>query len=340
MLDALRDAIIGLLAQAGLPAEFTAAQMFGGNNRTYRLTSGGRDVVLKVYFHDPGDRRPRLTREFAFLDFAWRHGLRNVPEPLAQDQEKNLGLYGFVAGRKLEPGEPRQDHIAAALEFAAALDRLKRNGDAAALPEASEACYSLAAHRDLIERRIAALTAFDPVIPVDEEARAFARGPLREHWEVVKSDLLSGARRDGIALDTELHPQDRCISPSDFGFHNALSSEDGELVFIDFEYAGWDDPAKLVGDFFNQVAVPVPREYYAEFADRIAGLGRDSGLQRRRIDLAFPIYQAKWICIVLNDFLRSGNRRRSFSGSEHADERKVRQLNLARQMLVSLEQGS
>ena len=40
----------------------------------------------------------------------------------------------------------------------------------------------------------------------------------------------------------------RVLSPSDFGFHNALRRPDGTIVFVDFEYFGWDDPAKMMAD--------------------------------------------------------------------------------------------
>ena len=38
------------------------------------------------------------------------------------------------------------------------------------------------------------------------------------------------------------------LSPSDFGFHNSLF-RNNKLFFFDFEYAGWDDPIKLMCDF-------------------------------------------------------------------------------------------
>ena len=39
------------------------------------------------------------------------------------------------------------------------------------------------------------------------------------------------------------------FSPSDFGFHNTILEDDGDLKFLDFEYFGRDDPAKLMADF-------------------------------------------------------------------------------------------
>jgi hypothetical protein len=71
---------------------------------------------------------------------------------------------------------------------------------------------------------------------------------------------------EGIASD-EIDNSLLCVSPSDFGFHNAIRTDAG-VKFIDFEYAGWDDPAKMVSDFFAQIAIPIPNKYFEEFVDK------------------------------------------------------------------------
>ena len=43
----------------------------------------------------------------------------------------------------------------------------------------------------------------------------------------------------------------------------------GSFVFIDFEYYGWDDPAKMIADFYLQPAVPVPYEYRETFFELV-----------------------------------------------------------------------
>lgn len=331
--EALQQDVARLLSRAGLPAACRATRLFGGNNRIYRLSCGGRDVVLKVYFQHPEDKRPRLTREFSFIRFAWNQGLRCLPEPLATDPACNMALYGYVPGRKLAPAEVGDRAIGAALDFIAALYRLQNHPGAAGLLAASEACYSVLDHIRVVDHRLARLAAIDPRLPLHQEALSFLRGPLSGCWEKAKRSIAARARSAGIDLAAGIAPGDRCLSPSDFGFHNALLIENGDFAFLDFEYAGWDDPAKMVGDFFNQVAVPVPAGYYARFADAVAAFARDPASQRRRFDLLFPVYQAKWVCIVLNDFLPAGNTRRDFSGEEAAELRKANKLRMADQML-------
>ena len=148
--------------------------------------------------------------------------------------------------------------------------------------------------------------------------------------------VVKRSRRRGPRMDIEIPRGDRCLSPSDFGFHNALLAGDGRLRFIDFEYAGWDDPAKMVCDFFWQPGIPVPLHFFDLVVQRVAQFFSDAALPAR-IGLLLPVYQVKWCCILLNDFLPLGRRRRSFAGGTAAQqEQRARQLQKARQALQNL----
>ena len=61
-------------------------------------------------------------------------------------------------------------------------------------------------------------------------------------------------------LEEKLESHQKCISPSDIGFHNILNSK-GRLIFIDFEYAGIDDPCKLIADVILQPDYGIPESY-------------------------------------------------------------------------------
>jgi hypothetical protein len=166
---------------------------------------------------------------------------------------------------------------------------------------------------------------------VDREAEAFVRDELCPAWASVAAAVRDGASQLG---DASLAAEDRCLSPSDFGYHNALLQPDGRLRFLDFEYAGWDDPAKLVCDFFCQPAVPAPRTRFGAFAEGVVSEFADPAWHLRRIELLFPVYRIKWCCIVLNDFLPVGRERRRFSSvAVDQDARKAGQLRKARRFL-------
>jgi hypothetical protein len=305
----------------------------GANNRVYRIEAGGRALVLKQYFHAPEDTRDRLGAEFALSCFAWRNGVLCLPKPIAADFERHLGLYSFVDGRKLTPDEVDEAAVEQALTFALALDALREHRDSPTLPTGSEAVFRFADHLALVERRVRRLGRIEIGDTLQADAARFVSQSLMPAWDRIAATARAKAGRSGIALEEEIPFSERTISPSDFGFHNALRGADRTIRFIDFEYAGWDDPAKLVGDFFNQVAVPVPRKYYASFADRFAAARPRAGLHRKRFDMLLPVYGIKWVCIMLNDFLPAGEKRRRFAAGE---DRRAAQLDKARAALEVL----
>jgi hypothetical protein len=107
--------------------------------------------------------------------------------------------------------------------------------------------------------------------------------------------------------------------------------------FIDFEYAGWDDPAKLISDFFCQPAVPVPMRFFNSFAQSVASCFPEPDSVVTRARLLLPVFRVKWVCILLNEFLRTGRERRAFSLSDsQLEARKSRQLECARIALRAL----
>jgi len=306
------------------------------NNRGYRLETCERPLFVKVFYRGDDDERDRLGAEVAFARFAWTHGVRALPEPVAADAAHGVALSAFVDGRRLEPAEIDAARVDEALSFVEAINAHRTDPEAVRLPDASEARFSIAGHLALVEQRIARLDRIAPGDGVDGEAAAWVADELRPAWGRVNAAVLAGAGEAGLAAGAELTAGQRCLSPSDFGFHNALVDRDGRLVFHDFEYAGRDDPAKLVSDFFCQPEVPVPADQADRFADRLAAaLALDAG-QRARMTLLAPVFRIKWCCIILNEFVATDRRRRQFAGDEEVgDERKREQLGKARRMLAS-----
>lgn len=306
----------------------------GRNNQVYRLeTENGPALVLKRYFSDPRDSRDRLGTEWNFIHQAWSRGIRLVPEPLAFDTSRQAGLYGFVQGRKLAASEVTQAHVDAALDFVLAINQQPRP----ALALASEACFSLSEHEATVERRVARLARIDEKAPHAGEARSLVSERLVPAWEEIKSRLVTDAHTAGLSMDELIGRDDCCISPSDFGFHNALLGGDGRLTFLDFEYSGCDDPAKLACDFFCQVAVPVPLSLHSRFIDRLAkGLSLDAATVAR-CRLLLDAYRIKWTCIVLNDFVPLDSARRAFASEGDRAIRCADQLAKAGAILAEIE---
>jgi hypothetical protein len=339
--SALHEAAAALLREAGLAEDFALQPLpGGGNNRVFRVEADGSRALLKAYFRHPEDRRDRLGAEYSFCAFAWANGLRSLPQPLARDRGNGLGLYEFIDGRPLLPKEIDEHAIQQALNFFSDVNRHRHLPAAEDLPVASEAYFRLCDHLHCIERRLGSLREIDPASEIDREASDFVGQELAPTWRQVRDWVDQRARGFGLSLEAEIPQQDRCLSPSDFGFHNAILTGCSCLRFIDFEYSGWDDPAKMVCDLFCQVAMPIPADYLDGVLEGVAlGLAEPRGF-RARVELLMPVYRVKWCCIVLNEFVRVSSKRRRFA---HADgtreEKKILQLQKARGILQSVTDG-
>lgn len=330
----LEPHIAALLALADRSATFTLEALSGGrNNRSFRIRSGDGDSMLKWYFSHPDDVRDRLGAEFEFGRCLWRHGLRQVAQPLAADRIAGLGLYQFLPGKTPARRDVTQQHHRLAVAFLQQINSCRSTADARQLPSASEACFSLAEHIACVDRRLQCLLAVPAEDASSRDMLKVLSNELQPAFAQWRTDVLRWAATEGLDPKTQLGEDQRCLSPSDFGFHNTLLQEDGSLRFVDFEYAGWDDPAKLVGDFFCQIDVPANGSEFDTFLERVASLFAAPEPIVQRARQLFPLYQLKWCCIVLNDFLPTGGARRIFSQPGELADRRMQQLTLARQLL-------
>ena len=305
----------------------------GGNNRVFRLLCDSGPLLLKWYYRHPSDPRDRLGVEFGFLRFAWDRGLRHIPEPVAADRAAGLALHAWIEGRRLRSDELERGHLEQALDFIAQLNLHRGATDSQRLPPASEACFTPGEHLALVDQRVQKVCRIASKDPVHEEARAFAERRVAPAWAEIRAEAERALGLLGQGLDEPLPPAHRCLSPSDFGFHNALRVADGRLYFHDFEYAGWDDPAKLLCDFFCQPRVPVPLEGFAPAVEVVRDrLVLDDRFAARASAL-FPVFRVKWACICLNEFLPASAGRRRFAREALGEDHLRQQIDLSDRIL-------
>ena len=101
-------------------------------------------------------------------------------------------------------------------------------------------------------------------------------------WEQVTYTACQNAETDNLVLDERIPGSDIRLSPSDFGFHNALEDKNGTLIFMDFEYAGPDHPGKIVCDLFLSAPNPdTPTVLFLYYRKNCKGSVHPD-LQRRR----------------------------------------------------------
>ena len=335
---ALDPAVTTLLRQAGQgESRYKLVPLSGGaNNQVYRVEFEDRvPLVLKRYYFSPDDRRDRFHAEKSFYDLIMASGMREqTPQALAWDRENRLGLFSWIEGRRLHAAEVTRDAVEQALSFYFAINAHRHLPEASSAPNASEACFDLGQHFECVERRLSRLAGVATDSPTGREVVDFISGRLRPAFEKYKA-LCAETK---LANPAPLEGTQRCLSPSDFGFHNALNQSGDRLAFFDFEYAGWDDPAKFLCDFLCQPAVPIPRPLWSYCIESLCR-PLAGGSNRERIALLLPLYHMKWCCILLNEFLPQERNRRAFSqrrSPEEMESRMNEQLGKARNLLESL----
>jgi hypothetical protein len=329
---AVIDAFLGASGLRGLgEAELLRG---GANNRVYRVPAAGRlisgagDGVLKIYFRRENDAWDRFAAETSFYHHAASRAAEFLCAPRAWSAELRAGCFEWVDGDSFASGGIMEAEVARAAEF---VRQLQQGREGAVLGAGAESVFSGPEHATLMAGRLQRLRDLEVTDDLSAEAKRFVLEQLDPRWRGMEERVRSLGR---------LAPDQRCVSPSDFGFHNALRRASGQICFFDFEYAGMDDPAKLVADFFWQPAVPVPWDLGAGFLEAVGDSLGPSDLLRARVRTLFPLFGLKWCCIVLNEFVREERARRSFSlGAEQTEARRLGQLAKAQRMLRRVDEA-
>ena len=304
----------------------------GRNNRAFRVKGSTCSWLLKKYFQDNHGLRDRCTSEWNWSQFCWQRGVTWGPEPVLCDEENHATLFEFIEGRHLRKYEVAEDHVEQAAQFVAEVNLHRSHPLARNLPDAAEACFSYKDHVACVDRRINRLSSLPETDGIDTQLQDWLRSSLIPVWESIVETLRSTA--DPEHYGTPILQSEHCLSPSDFGFHNALMTSTGRIRFFDFEYAGWDDPAKLICDFFWQQDLPAPRESMYHLVEALSVPHSKLELEHR-VKLLFPLFGVKWCCLLLNEFVREDRLRREFAQSiPISDSRRAEQLQRAEHLLL------
>ncbi|MBF0177932.1 MAG: aminoglycoside phosphotransferase family protein [Magnetococcales bacterium] len=314
-------------ALLGEPVELALPVAGGGNNRLFRVQGRAqKSYALKFYPRQEQDPRDRLGQEFAFLRFLHQQGVTGVPAALAMDPKNGCALYDWIDGVMIQA--PGAGEMEAMLHFLERLHVWRHVPAAQQLVAASDSCFSPQAAVSQLGHRLARCR---EVAATEPALQTF----LDEEFTPVSRQVLLLARQiPGYAQPLPLSA--RTLSPSDFGWHNALRRADGEVIFLDFEYAGWDDPVKLVADVLWHPGMDLPESLARQFLEGAKKIYDTSGAGGfgRRFDRLQPVFGLIWCLILLNEFLPERWQRRVLAGRTDAREEVLaRQLSRARQRL-------
>ncbi|MDP7353887.1 MAG: phosphotransferase [Desulfobacterales bacterium] len=269
----------------------------GGNNRLHRAEfENGDRCAIKNYLHVEGDNRPRIYAEFEHLMACWELGFRNIPQPLFRTD--GFASYSLIEGKPVET--PEASHMEQVLAFLVDLDGANSDLQRFPVKSAAESRYCLRDFVSRIEARWERINKGCGLAKWGGEVLDFMAGDLELLKKYVIERFFQFVEQENLDLDLKRTPQELILSPSDFGFHNILVDEGGKLYFLDFEYSGWDDPAKLLADFFHHAGQNVSWECKWFLLERFADHRKwDTGFLRRWYAV-IDLIGLEWVLIVLN----------------------------------------
>jgi thiamine kinase-like enzyme len=230
--------------------------------------------------------------------------------------------------------DPRvSTNIVRAADFIRALKEVRASfGNSEEFEFATESCLRPSQVVEQIRARLDALkTVENPAL------RKFVDQSLAEKLRV--SEAHASKILDG-SYHRELDFENWILSPSDFGLHNSIMTPHGDLVFIDFEYFGWDDPVKLTADFCLHPAMGLTEHAQRIWLAQMSEIFAHDKYFAVRLGALYPLYAIRWALITLNEFRHDKIKNRRNAQDNIASDLaslQASQLEKAEQILVKAE---
>jgi len=268
----------------------------GINNQVFSCSVGAKNLkrfVIKGYA--ARGLPDRMLAEVQFLRYAQQVAPSYVPRLLEEDKDYHCVVLEYLDGQPYPAGlSPSEQDVIEASNFFCLLNTDHLLAKEYINQQAAEGFLRVTEHLENVLVRLNQLSIKHLPIESRSQANLLVQNIFQE-FEVLADQ--TKALIDKGQIQDAINSEDCCVSPSDFGFHNAFRSPNG-IKFFDFEFAGWDDPAKVVVDFSLQPRMPVAPDLAKLFFQSVVPYGGEQ--LRTRSAVLSPILRLKWLCIMLS----------------------------------------
>ena len=262
-----------------------------GNSNVYKLIDkNNQSFVLKEYPNEQIEIKPRIKNELRALNLLKK--FPNVPRILSFSEELNIMILKYIEGKKIN--KITTQNISQSIMFITKLHNLSKK--ISHYNNATEACLKADDLISQIDARFNKLKSFE-----NKDIKK-TLNKLIELNIKLKNRAYDIWPRDNIKKN--LSRSFLTLSPSDFGFHNALIDKNKCITFIDFEYFGLDDPVKLLSDFLWHPAMSLTTNQKLLFTKEFFKIFKNDCLLKKRLNAAYSLYGLRWCLIILNKVLK------------------------------------
>ncbi len=300
----LRDAISSLKENGCLIHSVTRLRD-GLNSNAYKISTSRGDSALKLYPLG-NDTEFRFKRETEYIEFLNNGGINKSPKLEESCPSEKWAKIQWINGTKpeiLEEGDINQisDFINEIKEAEI------KNTYGLDLLDAKESCFSVKCWKTMFENRFRLISKQERDTKDDSQKEAIdwllkiIIPSTIKKIEALEEDEVRYSLFANVMIET-------IMSPSDVGIHNTIKDGQGNLWFIDFEYAGKDDVAKLVADWVLQPNNKLSRELEKELIQRLSRqVIVDQAKWLKRYAHIKELIRCKWCMIMLS------NKRRQYT---------------------------
>jgi len=257
----------------------------GKNSKVLKFIGKKKKFVVKVY----SDFK-RLNREKLFYNFLKKRKISSVLRILYTNYKLKLIIFEYIDGKKIKNISNKD--VSQLLIF---LNNLNQKIDFR-FPHSIDGIKNRKDHVKLCEKKINDLKLINKKLLTSKKLDKFLNEYLIPKFKYLKRDVKG---KNFKKYFVRLKKKDLIMSPSDIGFHNILKKKN-KLFFFDFEYAGLDDPVKLICDFLCQ-----PDQNITNYQKKIF-INNKLFSRGQSVDINFlvklflPFHKIKWCCIMLN----------------------------------------
>jgi len=292
----LSQKIISWIEEA-ISGPYTIHKIVGrSNSQVFKIINGKKKFALKIYPSRKLDKRDRLSIEFDSLDFLHQNGVINTPKTFKKSKNLNIALYEWIDGSM--SSKVQEKDVSDSLNFVKTLKQLSKSKINLPIQLASESCLSISELLLQIDQRLTRLNK----LKNEPTLQKFLNNEFRPLFSKLNSEIKFNWDFDW-QYHENLKQKFQLLSPSDFGFHNAIHTKNKGIIYIDFEYFGWDDPVKLTSDFMWHAGMDISSEAKILWLKGMQTLFFDDLNFNSRFKLCHPLYGLRWCMIVLNEFL-------------------------------------
>ena len=270
----------------------------GINSLIVKLTHfDNQKSTLKIYPNFIEDKRNRLQNEVTFLKFCEANNLKNIPKVYYSNPKNNFTILSWIDGSKLKSSENINLDEIANFFYLLNNPKLKKLDH---IEYASEANFEIKETIKLINQ----ITRKKLI-----DLKKFSNNNDFYSWFnnfLIKDIYLTLKEvEDKFLFENLNYKHKRIISQSDVGFHNILlENKCKNLFFIDFEYAGWDNPMKFISDWILQPDSFFQEQKPLEFFQPLVNSVILDANWKSNIRPYLLLYRLRWCLIISNKIFR------------------------------------